>query len=180
MSNDTNRPATETEQLENGVVDTSSREDWGSKYGWFYSPDSERVYNPQNGSSGPLIITKDGEMEDQYVGRAYRKMREGEAGLWGRLGPVEIGGIEIREKTKVWHDDREEWLIADRVELIERPEVQPQITFRVKGTMPPTRLTYSASRLVELRQDGILESQQEINDQAEAALESLRNKRGES
>lgn len=156
--------------------ESDSEKEWGQKFGWFYSADSERVYNPQDGSSGPLIITEDGEIEDRYVGRAMRKKAEGKGGLWGRLGPIEIDGIEIRQNTKLWHETHESWLRAVEIDLVQEPEVEPTVTFVVEGRRPHTEFTYRASRLEELRDQGILESQKEVNDRAENMLEQFREK----
>lgn len=175
----TERQTDETDQSEKGVYAGSNERDWGEQYGWFFSPDSQRVYNPQDGAPGPLIITADGEVEERYIRRAQRKVGQGTGMLWGRLAPVEIGSIEIRRDTKIWHDEREDWLVADRIELIEEPEPEPRLTFIVQGAWPRTRLSYPASRLKELREDGVIESQKEVNDQAEAALEEFRQKQGE-
>lgn len=166
------------QSTENGVYDADDTEDCGHKYGWFYSKDSEMVWNPQSDGSGPLIIDKDGEVEDRYLGRAMRKRGQGRGGLWGRLAPVEIDGMEIRQNTKLWHDDREVWLRAVEIDLIEEPDVEPRITFKVEGTSPQTFLKYPAHLLVELREEGTIESQKEVNDRAEQALEQFRASKG--
>lgn len=167
----------DTETDDKSIVDKlDSEKDWGLKYGWFYSSDSDMVYNPQDGSTGPLIITEDGEIEDRFIGRAMRKIGEGRGGLWGRLGPIEIDGIEIRQNTKLWNETREAWLRAVEIDLVQEPEVEPTVTFVVEGRHPHTELTYHASRLEELRDEGILESQKEVNDRAENMLEQFREK----
>jgi len=168
----------DTEGSDDRQMSVGDTDGWGSRYGWFYSKDSDLVYNPQQNSYGPLIINEDGDVENRFVRRGLQKVGEGEGLLWGRLAPVEIGEIEIRQNTKIWHDKREDWLLADRIGLIEEPEVEPKITFIVRGEWPKTRITYPASQLVELREDGVIESQKEVNERAANALEQHRQNSG--
>lgn len=149
-------------------------DDYGFKYGWFYSPDDELVYNPQSRGTGPIIITRDGDVEGRFIDRARRKVAEGKAMLWGRLGPVEIDGVEIRQNTEIWHDDWEMWLRATEIELIEEPEPEPRILFEKKGTWPQQYVKYPASRILEMREEGIIESKKEVNDRLEEVMEEIR------
>lgn len=142
------------------------------RFGWRFDGDSERVWNPQDRGTGPIIQHRNGEIEDWFIGRAKRKQGEGRGLLWGRLGPVEIDGIEIRQNTKLWHDDREVWLRAIEIDVSDDPE--PVILFKIDGSWPNEYVEYYGSDLEELREAGVIESQKEVNDRAEEMLESLR------
>lgn len=148
--------------------------DWENslRFGWFFSDDSELVYNPQDGGCGPIIQDKEGNFEDRYIGRAQRKVAEGRGGLWMRLGPIVIDDIEIRQNTKIWHEERDTWLRASEIRVSEEPE--PIIQFQVEGTWPTEYIEYYGSDLIELREEGIIESQREVNDRAAKALEEFR------
>lgn len=143
------------------------------RFGWWFDSDTERVWNPQGKrGGGPIITDREGNIEDRFIERFQRKVGEGRGGLWGRLGPVEIDGIEIRQNTKIWHDEREEWLRAVEIDVSRDPE--PIITFKVDGSWPETYIKYYGSDLEDLRQQDVIESQKEVNDRAEQALEELR------
>lgn len=169
-------------ETDKGIVDgtdhPTEEKDWGMKYGWFYSPDSEMVYNPQEAGSGPLIVTEKGEIEDRYLGRAMEKRGQGRGGLWSRLGPIEIDGVEIRQNTKLWHDERDEWLRAAEIDVVTEPDVEPSVTFIAgdASRQPQVHLTYLASTLEELRDSEVIESQKEVNERAENVLEEFREK----
>lgn len=166
--------------MEEDSTTPSDKQDWGEKYGWFYSEDSDRVYNLKDDEhGGPLIIEENGDTET-FIQRARLKLGKGKSMLWRRLGPVEINDISISQNTKIWHDDRGEWLQATRIELIEEPEPEPRIVFRVDGQWPKTELTYPASRLAEMREEGVIESQKEVNDRAAETLEQFRKEKQQS
>lgn len=151
-----------TEQSDNG----------SERFGWRFDENSDRVWNPQHKGGGPIIQSRGGEIEDRYIGRAKRKRGEGRGLLWGRLGPIQIDGIEIRQNTKIWHDDREAWLRAVEIDVSDDPE--PIIMFKIDGSWPNEYVKYYGSDLEQLRQDGVIESQKEVNDRAADMLESYR------
>lgn len=157
-------------RIHDGVEQTDNHR----RFGWWFDRNSDRVWNPQENGTGPIIMMKDGELEDRYIQRGKRKVAEGNGGLWGRLGPVDIDGIEIRRNTKIWHDDRETWLRASEIDVSEDPE--PIIRFKIDGSWPVQYIEYYGSDLEELREEGVIESEREVNDRAEEAIEKFRQR----
>lgn len=143
------------------------------RFGWWFDEDG-RVWNPVKKGAGPIIQTSDGELEGRYIGRFRDQVARGRGGLWGRLAPVEIDGIEIRQNTKLWHDDRETWIRAVEIDVSDDPE--PIIRFKIDGSWPAEYVEYYGSDLEELREQGVIESQKEVNDRAEQMLEEFRAK----
>ncbi len=158
------------------VDDDSDREEipTGSKlemqHGWIYRTDSDRVWNDDHDGAGWLIQTEDGEVEE-HIQRAKNKIANAEATLWTRLGSLEYDGLEIRRNAQLWHDDRDEWLIAKTIDVTQ--DAEPLVRFRVKGSWPVEHVTYRGSTLEDLRNEGVLETKEEVNDQMEALLENM-------
>lgn len=49
------------------------------RFGWFYSAESDRIWNPRRGGAGPIIAHRDGETEQRYIARHRRKVAEGKS-----------------------------------------------------------------------------------------------------
>lgn len=146
------------------------------KWGYIFADDSERVWNDVEKGGGWVILDPDGEFDD-FVWHGKDKLGKGKAQLWQRLGGVEIDGIEIHQNTRIYHEEREEWLSARVIDVYDDGE--PFIRFRVEGTWPRTDFTYDASTLIEMRENGVLTSQKEVNDRAEDVLQQFREKTDE-
>lgn len=139
-------------------------------HGWLYSSENDRVWHSKKDGCGPVIRHKDGEYSS-IVLSARNKLNQARGELWSILGPVEYDGMEIRQYAKLWHTEREEWLRAVRINV--GIECIPYVTFTIDGSAPRTSLTYNGNRLAELREEGILETQKEVNDRCESLLNEL-------
>lgn len=129
--------------------------------------EGDRVYHPDSA----IVIHEDGEFIEP-VQKAKNRREKARMTLWGRVGPLRYGDLELSYRTEVWHDDRDEWWVAEEVNIY--GDGEPEVTFRAKGTDPAECVRVLGSQLAELVSDGVLRSKQAVNDEVETLLEEHR------
>lgn len=132
------------------------------KYG-----DGERVAS----YDGYILVTKDGEFIEP-VQNAKNDVERARHTLWNRIGPLQYGDIELSYRTEVWHEDREEWWRATKIDLYSDGE--PVVTFERKGTEPREFVRVYGSQLADMVREDTLTSKAAVNDRAEEMFWSLR------
>lgn len=141
------------------------------EYGYFFEEGTDRVYNACDEEGGWLLVEDDGQFS-KFIKEAKRKVAEGRQTLWFRAGSVEIGDLEITEHTEIYHEEREQWLKAEEIDVLD--DGTPVIQFKIKGTWPRLHMTLNGDELQELYEDGVLTSKAAVNERAENLLEDLR------
>lgn len=126
--------------------------------------DDSRVFHPDKA----IIITKDGNLIEPLDEATSGRERHRHL-LWSRIGPLRWGDVVIKANTELWHEEREEWLRAELVNVY--ADGEPVITFKVKNTLDPVvLLKYDGSTIADLVADGTLKSKLEVNDRMEELI----------
>lgn len=118
--------------------------------------------------NGELLVTEDG-IEPRYVQSARNEREVAENRLWSRIGPLQYGDITVRRNAKVYHDDRETWLVAETIDLLHDGE--PRVTFAVQDSWPREKIVLDGSHLADLVEEDVLRSEAAVERDLMNALE---------
>lgn len=122
-----------------------------------------------------IIILGDGDPV-KSIQDAIDKKSHANSILWSRIGPLRYGDIKIKRRTEVWHEEREEWWIAEEISIF--GDGEPSVTFMVKGSRPVRHVTLRGSTIAQLVEDETLISSATANDRLERLLEEFRTDTG--
>ncbi len=129
-----------------------------------------------------MIVQLDGETVRQLYWGRDEKAR-GKAKMWSYLGPIHVygdfpaGTLEIRENTRIRHQELEKDLVAKQVGVDEDTGMT-YVQFLVDDCMPIQKhLTYSYDKILEELEDGHLITKETLNKRAEQALQKIRERK---
>lgn len=100
-----------------------------------------------------------------------RQIYEKRDKLWNHIGSLQWGDVKVKRNRKIWHRQKERYLIPERVTLTEDGE--PVVLFRVSGGQPG-RVEYVklfGNRIADLVEDDVLVSQEQVDEEIREAFE---------
>lgn len=137
-----------------------------TEFGWMYSNDSESIWKDEreNKNGRRQLVGPDG---GYYPRTLNDKKNANPDKLWYVLGPIYIGDLEISKNMKIWHEEREVYLKAQQMDIVER---QPVILFEIVDSHPREYVEYMGYRMKYYVENGILKSEEQVHDEL---MESL-------
>lgn len=126
-------------------------------------------------SDDHFLLLADGEFIEPL--QRAKTSRDKHKGLfWRRVGPLEFHGVEIRQHTRLYHDEWEEHIQAVEVDLDE--DGVPWVHFKFMDSQPTRYVDLSGEDLAEWIGDGTLKSNQQIHEETMEALSAAGSERG--
>jgi len=129
------------------------------RFGYYFSLDSDRVWNDKSSPAGPIILNKDGTL-NTMIRDAIEKRSSAQSTLWRRLGPLDIEGATIKKNTRLYHRELKQHLQAVEIDVGE--DAEPSVRFKIVDSWPLRHITFRGSMIEDLRRSDQLLTQEEL------------------